>query len=200
MKHNGANQNGKKPANFADDLAWSQAQSDQSFWGDVYRQSWPDMASMTIIRKDGWAQRGGIDRSVTLHSGRTYTIDEKARRKKWPDILLELQSDIERKTPGWIVKDLACDFIAYAFVPTRECYLLPVAALQRAWRKHGEIWLREYKTRTAENEGWQTLNCPVPIPILMRKISEAMYFRWQEEKGEQSLFSLDDPVLAAIDA
>jgi hypothetical protein len=37
-----------------------------------------------------------------------------------PDFLLEYWSDYERRSPGWIEKDLACDFIAYAFVPSRR--------------------------------------------------------------------------------
>lgn len=165
-------------ANFAADLAFSHAQSDQPFWAEVYREAFPDMESMVNVRKDGWAQRGGIDRIITCASGRVWRIDEKVRREKWDDILLEVKSDIERDTPGWIVKDLACDFIAYAFLPTQECFLLPVQPLQRAWRQYGELWIREYETKEAPNNGWRTLNCPVPISFLMEAIAEAMLIRW----------------------
>ena len=60
-----------------------------SWWTDVYRGAFPDLLSMTNVRKDGWAQRGGIDRVLTLSSGKTITVDEKVREKVWPDILLE---------------------------------------------------------------------------------------------------------------
>jgi hypothetical protein len=165
---------------FRRDLAFSHDQADAPFWAEVYREAFPDMESMTNVRKDGWAQRGGIDRAVTTAAGRTWYIDEKVRREKWNDILLEIKSDIDRDAPGWIVKDLACDFIAYAFLPTQECFLLPVQPLQRAWRQYGELWVREYGTKKAPNNGWSTLNCPVPIPVLMRKISEAMFIRWRK--------------------
>jgi hypothetical protein len=59
----------------------------------------------------------------------------------WPDILLEQWSDEARRVPGWVQKPLACDFIAYAFAPSRRCYLLPVALLQRAWRLNGREWI-----------------------------------------------------------
>lgn len=181
-----------KPANFVADLAFSHAQADQPFWGEVYREAFPDMVSMVNVRKDGWAQRGGIDRKIVTSSGRDWNIDEKVRREKWNDILLETKSDIARDAPGWIVKDLACDFIAYAFLPTQECYLLPIVPLQRAWRKHGALWLAEYGTKTAQNERWQTLNCPVPIPVLMRKVSEAMFIRWKSAPETVTDEMLDD--------
>lgn len=52
---------------------------------------------MVSVRDDGWAQRGGIDRVITLACGRTIKIDEKVRKEDWPDILLERWSDEQRK-------------------------------------------------------------------------------------------------------
>jgi hypothetical protein len=98
----------------------------------VYRRALPRLASAVSVRDDGWAQRGGIDRLLTLSCGRTYSVDEKVRTQAWPDILLEQWSDEARQSPGWVQKPLACDFIAYAFAPTGVCYFLPVPALQRA--------------------------------------------------------------------
>lgn len=166
-------------ANFQADLEFSHDCANEPFWLEVYAMAFPDLATIVNVRKDGWAQRGGIDRLVLTDAGREWKVDEKVRREKWDDILLEIYSNEYRQTPGWVVKDLACDFIAYAFLPTQECFLLPVAPLQRAWRKHGEKWQSEYGIRRAANEGYWTLNCPVPIPELMRRISEAMYFRVQ---------------------
>lgn len=179
---------------FDDDLEFSHSQ--EAFWEGVYRIAFPDMESMTDVCKDGWAQRGGIDRLITTASGRVWKVDEKVRRETWPDILLETKSDVARNAPGWIVKDLACDFIAYAFLPSRECYLLPVQPLQRAWRQHGHIWLGEYGTREAKNNGWKTENCPVPIKEIMRKISEAMWMRWKP--APPVISATDDPVFPLI--
>jgi hypothetical protein len=182
-----------KVADFQADLKFSHDQADAPFWGEVYREAFPDMDSMTNVRKDGWAQRGGIDRIITTTSGRTWKIDEKVRREKWNDILLEMKSDIDRDTPGWVVKDLVCDFIAYAFLPTQECYLLPIHPLQRAWRLHGALWVKQYGTKKAPNKGWWTLSCPVPIPILMRKISEAMFIRWKSTPIAEVVTDSDIP-------
>lgn len=111
---------------FRSSLALSESFTDAPWWQALYRRAFPSMISAVSVRQDGWAQRGGIDRVITLASGRVYTVDEKVRTNDWPDILLERWSDEQRGKPGWIQKPLACDFIAYAFAPSRRCYLLPV--------------------------------------------------------------------------
>ncbi len=141
---------------------------------DIYRAAFPTLVSAVSVRKDGWAQRGGIDRVLTLACGRTYTVDEKVRLKDWPDILLEEWSDEARHAPGWAQKPLACDFIAYAFAPSRRCYLLPVAPLQRAWRIHGEEWAATFGRRRARNPGYMSASVPVPTKTLLREMAQAM--------------------------
>ena len=165
-------------ADFNKDLDYSHKQSDQPFWRVIYQQAFPDMVSMVDVRTDGWAQRGGIDRIIITMSGRVWKIDEKARRNVYNDILLEFISNDKTQAPGWVAKDLACDFIAYAQVPAKRCYLLPVVPLQRAWHKHGESWRQKYGQIAAENVNYKTWNCPVPITELMHKIAQAMYFTW----------------------
>jgi hypothetical protein len=163
---------------FAQSLAASHAQADASWWLDVYRRAFPAMRAAVSVRDDGWAQRGGIDRVITLSSGRTITVDEKVREKDWPDILLERWSDEARETPGWIQKPLACDFIAYAFIPSRTCYLLPTLTLQAAWRLYGREWIEKYRTVRAKNDGWVTASIPVPRDVLLSSLSDAMRVEW----------------------
>lgn len=157
------------------------------WWYDVYRLAFGNsLASVVYVNGDGWAQRGGIDRVLTLTSGRTVTVDEKVREEVYPDILLEQWSDTDRRIPGWIQKSLACDYLAYAFIPTETCYLLPVLTLQRAWRMHGQEWIRECGNPVRafnEERGrrWTTTCIPVPIPVLMDALSDAMKVVWTEE-------------------
>lgn len=164
---------------FPTSLALSNSYADAPWWLDLYRIAFPTLVSAVSVRDDGWAQRGGIDRVLTLACGRTYTVDEKVRTNEWPDILLEQWSDEVRRSPGWVQKPLACDFIAYAFAPSRRCYLLPVAPLHRAWRMHGREWIACYGQRRAYNPGWVSANVPVPIPVLMNAMVEAMIVRAQ---------------------
>lgn len=165
---------GRRVHRFADSLAASERYSDADWWLPIYRRAFPRLASAVSVRQDGWAQRGGIDRILTLECGRTFTVDEKVRMENWPDVLLEQWSDEARRVPGWIQKPLACDFIAYAYAPSGVCYLLPVAPLQRAWRQRGREWVQRYGTRRATNPGYVSVGVPVPRPALMMAIAEAM--------------------------
>lgn len=159
---------------FATSLTLSHSYAQAPWWMDIYRRAFPTLISAVMVRDDGWAQRGGIDRVITLACGRVYTVDEKVRTNDWPDILLEQWSDEERRVPGWVQKPLACDFIAYAFAPSRRCYLLPVALLQRAWRLQGRGWITAYGQRRARNPGYVSTSVPVPLPELERAMASAM--------------------------
>ncbi len=163
---------------FRRDLEWSHAQLNQSWWESVYRQAFPGFKSMEEITRDGWAQRAGIDRLVTLDDGTVLKIDEKCRREIYEDFALEYWSDEERRIPGWIGKPLNCDYIAYAFVPSRTCYLLPYQTLRTAWYRNRGVWINTYGVKRALNPNHTTVFTPVPIPIVLGSLAEAMTIHW----------------------
>jgi hypothetical protein len=179
----------RREHSFDESLARSQAYEDAPWWLDVYRQAFPDLRSAVSVRADGWAQRAGIDRVLTLGSGRTVNVDEKVREKVWPDVLLERWSDHIARVPGWIQKPLACDFIAYAFVPNATCYLLPTLTLQRAWQLHGRAWIQQHREVRAHNRNggrsWVTISVAVPIDILYAALNDAMRICWQSPPPRQ---------------
>jgi hypothetical protein len=164
---------------FDDDLAFSHAQSDAPWWAEVYKQAFPGFESMVCVRKDGWAQRGGIDRVITLSSGKVVTVDEKARRRFWPDVLLERWSSEEHKTPGWVQKNLACDYLAYAWVPSKTCLVIPFLALRRVWIDKGRDWIAKYPEKRAENKTYTTVSVAVPTEILMDSLRDGMQIKWE---------------------
>ena len=165
---------------FEKSLAKSNAQVDAPWWRTVYLKAFPDLQSMVCVRNDGWAQRGGIDRVLTLASGKTLCIDEKVREKDWPDIALEYWSNAEKKVPGWVAKDLACDFIAYAFIPSQTCHLIPFQTLRAAWRKNHKIWVRTFQKIEAQNKDYTTISVCVPKDILLKALSDAMTVTWRD--------------------
>lgn len=159
---------------FNDSMALSEKYG-ADWWLPIYRRAFPTLMSAVAVQHDGWAQRGGIDRLLTLACGRTFAVDEKIRTEDWPDVLLERWSDEARQSPGWVQKPLAADFIAYAHAPAATCVLLPVPALQRAWRQHGRQWIGLYGQRRAKNPGYTSVSVPVPRGVLMQAIVEAMF-------------------------
>lgn len=170
---------------FSESLAASKAMEDAPWWPRVYSCAFPGFVSMVSVRSDGWAQRGGIDRVITLKSGRTVTVDEKVRSQSYGDILLERWSNRERKTEGWIQKDLACDFIAYAFVPDERCYLFPFLPLRAAWISNGREWIAQaereadgFRVVLAKNPNYTTESIAVPIPELLSAVHRAQVVDW----------------------
>jgi hypothetical protein len=61
----------------------SERHRDADWWTTTYRRAFPRLRSAVAVRDDGWAQRGGVDRVLTLACGRTYTVDEKVRSEDW---------------------------------------------------------------------------------------------------------------------
>lgn len=175
--------------NFDRSLRVSDEHADAPWWGAVYREAFPTMQAMVRVRQDGWAQRAGIDRQILLADGTKITVDEKVRTVDWPDFALERWSDARARTPGWVQKQLACDFIAYAFVPSATCYLLPFQTLRRVWRRHGEEWIKcaernldGFRLIYAENQGsgraWTTESLCVPRGRLLAALMDAMIVTW----------------------
>jgi len=176
---------------FSKSLAESHEFEDAEWWGQVYREAFYGLAAMVSTRDDGWAQRAGIDRVITLRSGRTFYVDEKVRKKDWPDVILERWSDRERRSPGWIQKPLAIDYMAYAYVPSRTCLLFPFELLQRSWRLNGRMWVDQaekkaggYSVILAENSengrDWTTESIGVPREDLFSAMRGAMVVRWSD--------------------
>jgi hypothetical protein len=166
---------------FDDDLKFSHSCEDLPCWEQIYRAAFPTMLTMTSHRQDGDHQRLGVDRTIVLANSKTIKIDEKARRENYGDIALEFISNDKKKTPGWVEKDLLCDYIAYAIMPVGIAYLLPVLQLQLAWSEKKEEWLakaenpkeKKFKICKARNYGYTTHSLALPVEILFPAIGAA---------------------------
>lgn len=170
-------------ANFLTDLAWSEAAGYEPFWDAVYKKAFPNMVGHLPTPGDNEAQRRGVDRIIQLTNGKTLYVDEKKRRQSYPDFFLEFISVDRTGAPGWIEKDLAIDFLAYAFIDTRRAYLLPWEPLRRAWRHFGEEWKARYGVRTVANSTYNTVGVCVPIAVVRSAVSRAMIISVGEELG-----------------
>ncbi len=150
-------------------------------WKEVYDGAFPGIERMEITPNGSVANRSGIDRILHMGDGTTITIDEKARKKNektgkvYDDIALEFISDEENDKPGWVVKPLKCDYIAYAILPLGICYVLPVIPLQQAWLKHGGDWRDNYFVFSVVSKDgrrtWRSLNCAVPAKVVLRAVA-----------------------------
>lgn len=178
-----------KRHNFKESLDKSERIAEAEFWWQLYRKFWPDLETIYSVNEDGWAQRGGVDRVVCLKSGKVFTVDEKVRERDWPDFLLERWSDRSRRVPGWIQKKLACDFILYVFLPTRQGYFLPTPILQRAWRSYGRLWIDKayakedgFSVIHGINSGYITENIAVPREALIKSFELVSMQTWEDRE------------------
>ncbi len=142
----------------------------------MYRRAFIDFQGMHCHRDDGDHQRQGIDRTVVLKNGKTIWVDEKVRFKSYSDIAIEYLSNDQTGAPGWVEKLLLCDYIAYAIAPKGKGYLMPVPALQAAWKRNKKEWLHhpECKTIAVPNHGYRTWCCCIPDRLLFPEIGKAL--------------------------
>lgn len=160
--------------NFNERLAFSEKAGHEDFWQAVYRKAFPDMVFAKFCTGKCQGQYLGIDRVIQLETGKTLYIDEKKREKDYPDILLEYLSVDTTNAPGWIEKDLKIDYLAYAFMPSKRCYLFPWELLRRVWKHFKADWKKKYNIPPAKNYGYSTHSVAVPIPELLNVVKNAM--------------------------
>lgn len=133
---------------FAESLAWGERDADDPFWESVYRKAFPDFLGFAK-NEDLDKQRRGIDRGLVLRHG-VVLVEEKKRAKDWGDMLLEVVSNDRTGTLGWAEKDLAIDWLAYAFLESGRCYLFPWPAFRQAWLRLGIEWKEAAKAATRQ--------------------------------------------------
>jgi hypothetical protein len=158
---------------FAERLKFSEEASAEPFWDAVYRKAFPNMVNHMPCPGDVESQRKGIDRLILLDNGKTLKIDEKKRESEYDDILLEFVSVDTTGAPGWIEKNLAIDYLAYAFVKSKRCYLFPWPFLRKAWLCNGVSWKQQYQIIVAQNNGYKTLSVAIPINALYKAVNRA---------------------------
>ncbi len=165
---------------FFADLAFSELSSDELFWEQIYKSAFQDIACIMLnTAGKSLSQNLGIDRIIHLKSGKTLYIDEKKRRNKYNDIILERYSEYSNgdRVAGWINKDLHIDYLAYAFMDTKEVYLFDWQTLRRVWNTNRTKWDRAYRNIGAKNNGYTTFSIPIPINVLLEAMQNAIIIK-----------------------
>lgn len=152
---------------FEDDLAYA---DNDDFFNEFYKKSFPNVQKIKT-ETDMDLQFKGIDKTLTFESGLEITIDEKKRRVDYGDILLEIKSNEQTGRLGWLYT-AQCDYIAYAVMPTKTIYFLPMILLKMTWLEHGDEWIKQYGLKRAKNQGYVTVSVAVPTNILLNAMKE----------------------------
>jgi hypothetical protein len=177
--------------NFKESLAFSHEFEDHPIWSVIYAKAFPSMLDMVTYRSDGFWQREGVDRGIFLSNTKQILIDEKVRGRNkitgivYEDIALEVWSNKEKKTPGWLTKQLRADYIAYLIAPLGICHLLPVIQLQSAFDKHKEAWLSKFQVINSKNFGYTTESVCIPPNILYPAIGSELRINFDPFEVDQ---------------
>ena len=99
-----------------------------------------EMCIVKTISNTQWIensrQQQGIDKILTLSDGSTLAIEEKFRYKGYNDVALEIYSSLEDKTPGWAVKDIRANIVAYWVVPDQKVWIFDSRKLRFVLQEH----------------------------------------------------------------
>lgn len=143
---------------------YDKSQQHDGHYRAIYRHIYPGKIRRMDPATSVADQCGGVDRIIELDDGRRVRWEEKIRFRQFTDVLLEFQNSRVGR-PGWVNKPQHNDAVLYLILPRELCYLLPGAALRRAWNNNGEQWKqrRVVKSGNDPNDlsvavGWDELN------------------------------------------
>lgn len=159
-------------------LSWEQKTSRS----DIVARGYQQMVAPEIITDTFWCQNGrqrrGLDKILTLENEEEIKIEEKFRRKAYPDIALETWSNLEDQVPGWCVKEIMADIVAYWIVPQQKFYVFQSTHLRRVLRENRSQWessaearINGFRYADARNEGYTTRSICVPLNVLENLLS-----------------------------
>lgn len=176
---------------FSKDLHASHKWADAPWWRTVYETRFPG-CQIQDMREDGWWQRAGIDRLIHLPNATSVRIEEKVRDKAYDDFALEFEHVHKNSRQfmrlGWMNLDLACDYLAYAVVPRRVCYMLPWRELRQAWHRNKAEWIdnaessrHDFRIAEANNENrYISRSVVVPATVLRDALTSVMSVQWTD--------------------
>lgn len=130
-------------------LARGEKIGDEPFWNYAFRAAFTGFVGSrrnicSPADRPNAGQRRGVDRWVSLSSGKTLTIQEKRREKDFGDTLLEYAhvGGSGRRWPGWMGEDHAVDYLAVGYFDTMRCNIFPWDPMRTAWSAQRREWLR----------------------------------------------------------
>jgi hypothetical protein len=156
---------------FDTDLEYSLSESENEMFDRFYYRVFPALEKIEVV-DDLERQLQGIDKVLHFRNGKAVLIDEKKRRTDYGDIIIEIWSNTEKKKAGWVFKPMT-DYVVYAVMPSKKCYLLP-SLLLKIWVKRNWNNLSDYKKVVAKNTGYTTTSYAVPTQKLLNDLRMLM--------------------------
>lgn len=172
---------------FSNKLIRSYEHSKENWVEEAY---WDAFGNLGLVRieeiYDKELQRKGYDKVCYFKNGKQVIFDEKHREKDYGDILIEVYSNMVRRTPSWLRSN--ADYIANFFEPTKRVIWLPLLLLNKWLKTRNEIvsWLGNPGNKSllpcppwnrviyARNPGYITASIAAPNEFVLDGIREVM--------------------------
>ena len=143
----------------------------------LFLNIYPETIVKTFYCQNG-RQYEGLDKILTLETGDEIRIEEKFRYRAYGDIALEIWSNLKSQVPGWCVKNIIADIVAYWIIPQRKLYVFESPILRRVlsenrsqWEIQAENRIGGFRYADAPNEDYTTRSICVPIHVLENLLS-----------------------------
>lgn len=135
--------------NFNDEVMRSYEHTKENWVNEAY---WDAFGNLGLVRMeeihDKKLQRKGYDKICYFKNGKEVIFDEKHREKDYGDILIEIYSNMERRTSSWLGNN--ADYIANFFEPTKRVVWLPLLLLNKWLKTRDEIipWMNRPENKS----------------------------------------------------
>lgn len=135
----------------------------------------------------------GVDVWLRLPWNDRFPVQEKVRFREYGDVLIEFVGNSVRSTLGWALKQPASRLVLYAVEPSGRALVFPSSAVHRATTDNLGKWIVRHGIKRTPNEGYSTLNVPVPTHEFRALIDQSHGIqecrncgtpsRWSERRG-----------------
>lgn len=139
-----------------------QSERDGPLLDPHYKYWFPNLQKTVRVKKDGHAQRAGIDLYAHLTAGKSTSIDEKMLDKEYGHIYLEIWSNYENRKRGWIAKEQSNDYLAYHIKESGRVCLVPTLLARCVWCYMRKKWCKKYRIIKTPNKGYTTHGIGIP--------------------------------------
>lgn len=157
---------------FNEDLNYSLDRNIRHKINEFYFDKFPMLIDIQEV-EELQLQKKGVDIILHFEDGKKVYIEEKLRREDYGDIFLEVISNSNKMSLGWVLT-CGADYICYIVQPTAKVYLLPVAILKTALLNNYDNWIYLFGAKKCYNRSYFSVGLCIDIDELFKALQKEL--------------------------
>jgi len=158
-------------------MQWEQQQLKAPWFNDLIAELFPQWNYE--LCSDPQRQKDGVDLLLTRKQPeevapwdrREYTLDAKFRRKHYDDFLVEIRHvGPTVQMLGWGLRGLACDYLLYVTLESRQAVLFSWELWWRWWLRERNALSTQYPLQQAKNRSYTTYFVSLPWRLFEEEV------------------------------